>query len=437
VGLVNIPHDFAGGIGDEMLEGLRAVDGLWQRNSDPEKHKLILDRMVLGAGCEIVFHTQVVDSIVRDGAISGVVIESKAGRKAVLAKRVVDASGDGDAAYFAGCECAVGRPEDGYTQACSLEFRLGGVDWDAYAGSDVKANDPRWIELIESAKSDGWDAVAEVENHLNWITHVPGRPEHVKMDEVTICFAHSRKCKPLDNRDLTRMYVEGREQADLLSKFIKARVPGFANSWLIETAPLLGVRDSRRVIGEYVMTGWDIASHSHFDDVIAISSHCYDIHNPDGVGNIKWIAAEIDGETRYVVGSRGGLWSSWFPPGGKDVLCDWKGRTGDDMEFPSPVYYDIPYRCLVPLRVENLLVAGRCLSSDFPAQSGCRLIMVCHNMGQAAGTAAALSLTNGITPRELDRVELQEALLADGMNIGQKFRKIPGLKVPASPAGKG
>lgn len=426
MGLVNIPLDFVSGIGEEMFEELKAVDGLWHRNSDPEKHKLVLDRMVEDAGCDVLLVTTVVDSIVKDGAICGVVVHSKSGRKAILADRVIDCSGDADAAAFAGCDFAVGRPSDGITQGCSLEFRLGGVDWDEYQNSDLKAEDPKWIELIAQALESG-DLEKEVDNHLNWMTHVPGRPEQCGMDEVSICFAHSRNCHPLDNRDLTRMYREGREQADMLWRFIRKCVPGFGNCWLIDTGALLGVRDSRRVLGEYVMEGWDLARHATFDDVIAISSHGYDIHGPDHVGNVKWIAHDIGGETRYVICSRGGLGSSHFPPGGRDVLCDWKGRTGDDMEFPKRSYYDIPYRSLVPKKVDNLLVAGRCLSADFMAQSGCRLIMACLTMGQAAGTATAMSLERDIPPRDLDRIALQKQLLSDGVNLGQEYRDIPGV----------
>ncbi len=426
LGLVNIPLDFVSGIGEEMFDRLKAVDGLWHRNSDPEKHKLVLDRMVEEAGCNVLFATTVVDSIVQDGAIRGVVVESKAGRKAILADRVIDCSGDADAAASAGCRFSVGRPEDGITQACSLEFRLGGVDWDAYQESDLKAEDPKWIDLIEEALESG-DLPEEVDNHLNWMTHVPGRPEHCGMDEVSICFGHSRNCHPLDNHDLTRMYREGREQAEMLWKFIRKCVPGFGSSWLIDTGALLGVRDSRRVLGEYVLQGWDLARHATFDDVVTISAHGYDVHGPDHVGNVKWIAHEIEGETRYVVFSRGGYGSSYLPPGGKEALCDWKGRTGEKMEFPDPPYYDIPYRSLVPVDVDNLLVAGRCLSADFMAQSGCRLIMACLTMGQAAGTATAMSLEGDVPQREVDRVELQKGLIADGVNIGQGNRAIPGV----------
>lgn len=425
IGLVNIPLDFISGIGGEMMDNLRNVDGEWHRNSDPEKHKLVLDRMVTESGSDLILHAYVVDSIVENNVIKGVVLEGKSGRQAVTAKRVIDCSGDADAAFFAGCECMAGRPEDGKHQACSLEFRLGGVNWDAYVNSDLKRNDPRWEATIVQALKTG-ELAYEVDNHLNWMTHVPGRPEHVEKDEVSICFAHSRNAKPLDTRDLTRMYLQGREQADMLWKFIKNNIPGFAKSWLIDTAPLLGVRESRRVLGEYVITAKDIAQFRHFDDVITISGHGYDLHNPDGPGNIKWAKMEHEGEEIYAI-CHTGYGSSWMPPGGKDALADGFGRKGDAMSFPKKPYYDIPYRCLVPVKMDNLLVAGRCLSADFMAQSGCRLVLACLNMGEAAGTAAAISLKNDITPRQVDRIELQKALLSGNCDIGQKYRDIPGV----------
>ncbi len=425
VGLVNIPLDFISGIGKEMMDNLTAVNGLWHRNSDPEKHKLVLDRMVTKSGCDLLLVSHAVESIVSGDAIKGVVIECKSGRQAVLAERVIDCSGDADAAYFAGCECMQGRPGDGISQACSLEFRLGGVDWDAYVNSDFKKNDGKWINVIKEKAKEGWGKVAEIENHLNWITHVPGRPESCGMDEVSICFAHSRNCRPLDVRDLTRMYLEGREQADLLWKFIKENIPGFAKSYLIDTAPLLGVRESRRVLGEYVMTASDIASGRKFDDAITMSGHGYDLHGPDHVGNVKWAEMEVEGKKRYVICGPGGYGSSYFPPGGKDALSDYWGNKGADMKGRQ--IYDIPYRTLVPVKIENLLVAGRCLSADVMAQSGCRLILACINMGEAAGTAAAISLKNNVTPRNVDRVELQKTLIKNGCNIGQGMREIPGL----------
>ncbi len=418
VGLVNIPLDFAAGISDEMLKRLDEVNGHWHRNSDPEKHKLILDRMAVEAGVDILLVSHIVDSIVEGDEVRGVIVENKTGRQAFTALRIIDCSGDADVAHFAGAECMKGRPSDGKHQACSLEFRLGGVDWDKYNESDLKAEQPQWIQFIEQAAAKG-DLPYMIDNHLNWVTHVPGRPQHCCKDEISMCFSHSRNCQPLDAKDLTRMYMEGREQADILSKFIKKFIPGFEESYLIDTGSLLGVRESRRVVGEYVLSTLDFARANTFDDTICLSGHHYDLHNPDGPGNIKWAALEFDGKVNYV--STHGISGSWPPPGGWDNISDAYGRKGKDFQRKSKPS-SIPYRSLVPVKMDNLLVAGRCLSSEFMAQAGCRLVLTCMNMGQAAGTAAAMSLKQQIQPRKLDHQELRAQLMQDGCNVGQHLK---------------
>lgn len=424
LGLVNIPMDYVSGLGKEMFRELENVKGLWHRNSDPEKHKLVLDRMTRKYNCEVLFQAQVIDAIVEGSAIVGVVIQTKTGPKAIMGKQFIDASGDSDAAFYAGAKTVSGRPGDGMSQACSLEFILSGVDWDKYVTSEQKADDPRWLKAIRKGLESG-ALPYEVDNHLNWITHLPGRPEHCGKDEVSICFAHSRNCFPLDTHDITRMYIEGREQADFLAKFIKENITGFENSWLSATGTLMGVRESRRIVGEYVLTASDIARQRKFDDVIAMSTHGYDIHNYEGPGNIKWASMDVNGKTQYVICNASG-WGSTTPPHGEQ-LVDAYGRPGDEAVFEPGGYYDIPYRALVPEKLDNLLAAGRNLSSDVEAQSGARLIMACFSMGEAAGTAAALCVRKNIRPRDLDRVDLQTELIASDVNIGQRNRKIPGL----------
>ncbi len=425
MGLVNIPLDFISGLGREMISELEAVNGYWHRNTDPEKHKIVLDRMIKKYNVEVLLVSQLVDAITDRDTVKGVVIQTKQGRKAIMAKRFIDATGDSDLAYYAGAETISGRPEDGMSQACSLEFTLGGVEWDKYISSDIKKNDPRWVKTIREDLASGL-LPYESDNHLNWITHLPGRPEHCGMDEVSICFVHSRRCYPIDTKDLTRMYFEGREQSHMLAEYIKKRIPGFENSYLTATASLLGVRESRRIVGEYSLTARDLAFSQKHDDVIAISNHGYDIHNFVETGNIKWAPIEIDGEIQYIISSQAGFGTTTPPPDGKPVV-NYKGQTAEYAEFEPGIYYDIPYRSLVPVKLENLLAAGRNLSSDVYAQSGARLIMACFTMGESAGTATCISLKKGITPRQVDRIELQTELIANNVNIGQGFREIPGV----------
>lgn len=425
MGLVNIPLDFVSGIGREMMDELEAIEGHWHRNTNIEKHKLVLDRMVKKYNVDVLLVTSVVDAVMDGNTVKGVVIQTKTGRKYISAKRFIDATGDSDLAYYAEAETESGRPEDGMSQACSLEFILGGVNWDAYQTSELKKNDPKWVDMIREDVKSGL-LPYESDNHLNWITHIPGRPQNCGMDEVSICFVHSRKCFPIDNADLTRMYFEGREQATMLAEYIKKRVPGFENSFLTTTASLLGVRESRRIVGEYRLTAEDIAFCRKHDDVIAISNHGYDIHNFEETGNIKWAPIMLNGEIQYVISNSGGFGTTTPPPNGKPVV-NIKGQTAEFAEFEPNRTYDIPYRCLVPVRVDNLLVAGRNLSSDVYAQSGARLILCCLSMGEAAGVASAISIANDITPRDINVKALQSELIATGCNIGQAMREIDGL----------
>ena len=409
VGLVPIPMDTPAGISAEMIRRLEEVDGHVRRNSDPEKHKLILDRMVKEANIDVLLDTMIVDAVMEGNQVRGVVVESKSGTQVIMGKRFIDCTGDADLAFFAGCECMSGRSDDGKHQACSLDFRLGGVDYAKYVDSDFRKKDPRWIKLIEEAHKDGRMPIM-FENHVNWQVFVPGRPKNCAKDEIVVCISHSRNCDPLSNRDLTRMYQEGREQAEFFSKFIRENVPGYENSYLIDTANLLGVRESRRVVGEYILKTLDFARGSRFDDAITATNHHFDLHNPDGVGNIKWAKEIIDGKVCYV--SSTGNPGSLEPPCGYENMTDGWGRQGADRVFKKTAS-DIPYRSLVPVKIDNLLVAGRCLSSEFMAQAASRLILCCCNMGQAAGTAAVQSLKENTVPRKIDIKALQAQLAKD------------------------
>jgi len=420
MGLVNIPLDFLSGLGQEFFSRLDGMGGMRRRNTDPEKHKLLFDRMIKEAGCDILLVTPLVDTIVDGNTVKGIVVHTKEGQRVILGKRFVDASGDSDLVYFAGGEVEVGREEDNMSMGCSLEFVLGGVDYDAYQASELFKKDPKWIRFLDEAVSAG--RIPDIDNHLNWMTHIPDRPEHCGKDEVSICFAHSRNCYPTQNKDLTRMYLEGREQVDILVKFIKENIPGFENCYLSYTGTLLGVRESRRIVGEYRVTGMDIATAKHHDDVIAISYHGFDLHGFTKSGNMKWFKGVLpNGEEAYISNISG--WGSQMPPDDGTKRLFMSELVDNSVQY----FYDIPYRALVHKRLENVLAAGRNLSSDVPGQSGTRLIMCCMAMGVAAGTACALSLSEGVNVRNVNVADLQRILVGKKCNIGQGYRKIPSL----------
>jgi hypothetical protein len=219
-------------------------------------------------------------------------------------------------------------------------------------------------ELWHSAQAGGVDVPREVVSFF--ISPYP--------DEVTVNMTRVVDVDPLDPDDLTRAEIEARAQAMRIVAFFRGRVPGFANARIAATATQIGVRESRRIVGEYTLTRGDILERRVFDDAVARSAYPIDIHNPSGSGTT----------------------THRLPPG---------------------TSYEIPYRCLVPQTVDDLLVAGRCISTTHEALASTRLTPTVMTLGQAAGTAAALSLVAGVTPRNLDAHALRERLIADGVDL--------------------
>ena len=166
-------------------------------------------------------------------------------------------------------------------------------------------------------------------------------------------------------------------------------------------------------MGEYRITGMDLATAKHHDDVIAISYHGFDLHGFTASGNLKWFEGVLPSGERAYISNMGG-WGSQVPPEDGTKRLNMRELLEDP---DTPYFYDIPYRALVHKRLENVLAAGRNLSSDVPGQSGTRLIMCCMSMGEAAGTAAALSLKDNVTVRNMDVKKLQETILANGGNL--------------------
>jgi hypothetical protein len=219
-------------------------------------------------------------------------------------------------------------------------------------------------ELWHAAQADGVDVPRELVSFF--ISPYP--------DEVTVNMTRVVDIDPLDPDDLTRAEIEARAQAMRLVTFFRERVPGFRHARIAATATQIGVRESRRIVGEYTLTRDDILERRTFGDAIARSSYPIDIHNPSGSGTT----------------------THRLPPG---------------------TSYEIPYRALVPRSVDDLLVAGRCISTTHEALASTRLTPTVMTLGQAAGTAAALSVAFGVKPRALDTHALREKLVADGVDL--------------------
>jgi hypothetical protein len=330
---------------------------------DPDFMKCVLDEMVLAAGAQPLLHTLCVDALVEGDRVAGVVTESKSGRRAIRAGVTIDCTGDGDVAHFAGAPTVKGRESDGKCQPVTVTFVLADVDLDKMK---------RWAEA-NPAERERVDREAHERGELSTPMRVPlGAPQLYP----GVTYHNVTRILNVDitrAEDLTRAEIEGRRQVMEIVRYYRRHIPGFEKCRLQAIAPSLGMRESRRIVGEYVLTGEDVVAARHFPDGIARQNYYIDVHNPDGAGL----------EAGSTHGHR--------PPVGS--------------------HYEVPYRSLVPLGREQLLVAGRCFSADRYALGSARVTVCCAQMGQAAGTAAAWAVRRGIAVRRIDGAELKKAVL--------------------------
>lgn len=348
--------ELVGGIFQEMLERLQAKGGFScarQRSAfDPEAFKVAADEMCLDAGVQVRLHTLLTDVELDGGRVVGIVGESKSGRETSRAAVCIDCTGDADLAYRAGVPCDVGREADGQTQPMTLNFRMANVDVDRMPpGAEING-------LYDAAKAAGRvDCPRE-----NVLIFYAIQPDVVHFNTTRVTGRSG-----VDVGDLTAAEIEARKQTQELVRFLISDVSGFEHAYLQQTAPQIGIRESRRIRGEYTLTAEDVLGARKFTDGIARSAYPIDIHNPTGSGT----------EIRTV---------------------------------PAGDHYEIPYRCLVPVEVDGLLVAGRCVSATHEAQASLRVMPQCFAMGEAAGAAAAMAIGHFIPPRQVDGVQLRREL---------------------------
>jgi hypothetical protein len=277
----------------------------------------------------------------------------------------VDATGDADVAARAGAPFEMGRPEDGACQPATLMFTIGGVDWQRVC--DFRKDDWKLEHVWKQAQKAG-DMLPFQNQIMGW-WWTPTR-----LDQVGVNFTHIVGVDATSASSLTAATIEGRKQAFHMIPVFRRYVPGMEHCYMVSTAALVGTRESRRIVGEHVLSDEEIIVGCAWPDSVCYGSFFIDVHNCTGPG--------MDAET-------------YRPPRG--------------------FKYQIPYRCLVPLEVENLLVAGRCISVTHRALGSTRVMPQCAALGQAAGTAAALSVKMNCTPRQLRYAPLAERLRSDGV----------------------
>jgi hypothetical protein len=350
---------------------------------DPEIHKALLFEMMREAKVDLLLHAWFLTALVEDERVVGANVATVGGGRSYRASVVIDATADAYVAYAAGVPTQQGD-ERGRVQPASLMFRLSHVDLTKTATyvrmhadqmrTSLKTHERTapaltavagLYELWDEAKRDG---VVDIPRELVsfFISPYP--------DEVTVNMTRVTNIDPLDPDDLTRAEVEARLQVMQLLRFFRERVPGFENARIAATGTQVGIRESRRIVGRYTLTAEDILQGKTFADAVARSAYPIDIHNPSGSGT-----------TTYRL-----------PPGSS---------------------YEIPYRCLVPVNREQLLVAGRCISTTHEALASTRLTPTVMTLGQAAGTAAALANQRNVNVSAVDGETLRRVLIDDGVDL--------------------
>ena len=348
------------GIGGEihkMLFQRNGVNSMKSYTFNPEILKMVLDEETAEGNVKLLYYTQVVDPIIEKNTIKGVLVENKAGRQAVLAKRVLDCSGDGDVCASGGVPFELGDGMGGFL-ACDMGFHIVNVG----ANFNPSTVNPAAAEAIKSGGYKITRPQAIIQNIM-----IPGA-YWVNWAGVP------RAVNGIDQYNLTQAAIDGRKVVRELRRFLRDKIEGMENAEVIDTAPKVGLRETRRVMGGHLLTGDEVLGGTKFKD---------------GIGACAWPIEIVD------------------PVKGRKFVYL---KDGD--------FYTIPYRCLIPQKVENLLMAGRFVSCTHEAQASARVMGPAVVMGQAIGTAAALSIKKGVSPRDLDVSLLQQELVKAGVFLG-------------------
>jgi hypothetical protein len=336
---------------------------------DPEWFKLIALELLDEAGVQFLFHAFASGVLQDHGAVNGVVFETKSGPLAIRARVVIDCTGDADIAVAAGAPVEVGRT-DGLVQPMTLMFRMAEFEraaFDAY----VREHPKEWRgvhglwALVRRATEEG-NLQLPREDMLFFAT------PHER--EVSVNSTRVTRVLGTDVWDLSYAEWTSRCQMRQIAAFLRRYVPGFERSYVVQSGVNVGVRETRRIVGDYQLTVEDVLGARKFDDAIARGSYPVDIHNPTGSGTIL----------------------KRLPPGEA---------------------YDIPLRCLLPRGAEGVLVAGRCLSGTHEAHSSYRVMPIVMATGQAAGVCAAQAALRKGLPRAIDARDVQKELLRQGASL--------------------
>jgi hypothetical protein len=346
--------------------------------------KILLDDLMAAENVKVLFYSFVNGVVIEGNHIKAVIIQTKNGPMAVNASVVIDATGDGDVAYAAGVPFKQGRDRDGYCQPGTLNLRLAGVDAKFFAEGPIEKDK---FKAIDKKFQKDYDE-GKIRLDCKRRELIMGRLTNGGVIG-SLNYPCTYMIDPTSFIDLTKGEMECRQYVKQILKWMRVNLGGFQGLELVSIAPELGFRDSRRIEGKYTLTEEDIESNKSFDDTVCVFPRVYDMLAPDG---------DMTGD-----GSLAGQ--------------GYKGHILVLLESGSRRSYNIPYRSLVPVKIDNLLISGRCISSSHVAQSSVRAVYACMLTGQAAGTAAVLSIRDNCVPEKLNIRKLQEQLVKQGIEI--------------------
>lgn len=335
---------------------------------EPEGLKLVMDEMLTEAGVKILYHTDFLRPLMEHHTITGILVSSKRDPEVIKGKVVIDCTGDGDVAARCNVPYEYGNEACNLVQPATMFFQISNVDSQAVE-ADIQANINNFYRKDGvNYRSLHW-RVSEAKANGDWdLKRVSiGLFRMPKADEWCVNTSRIMGVDSTDNESLTNAEIEGRKQADMIFKFLRKYVPGCENARLKATASYIGIRESRHIQGDYRLTGEDLISAKVPVDSILLAANSVDVHGRFGPTSNEYVPIQGD-------------------------------------------YYGVPYRSLLPKGVEQLLIAGRCVSADSTASGAIRVMPPCMDMGQAAGTAAALAVKEGCSVRQINTSLLQHIL---------------------------
>ena len=344
---------------------------------DAETMKFVLDQMCAEAGVKVLFHSTLVEPIVKNSTVKGIRVLGREGIGRIGAKVVIDATGDGDVAAKAGAPCTFGNPELGKVQPSTLFFHINNVDSprlikdvEAHLHEFRKVNGVSYRALhwrVEEAEAAGeWDISRKSVNIYRG----------VREDEWAVNCTRIANVDATSTESLSAAEAEGRRQVQEMMNFFHKYVPGCENATIKSSASTLGIRESRHVQGEYLLTADDLLQGVVPDDSILVASNSVDVHGRNGANTTEYKTVE------------NGQW------------------------------YGLPLRSLMPQKIDGLIVAGRAISATSDAAGAVRVMPPCMAMGHAAGIAAALAASGGTAPRRIDAADVRRKLLEQGAFLG-------------------